>query len=147
MKAMVASTYSMAPATRRYIRSIGVTVFAIALVGTIGQSRGMIRRSLDPTGLVFVDGAFAGLALVMWRLAGRRVIIDDDSIQVTGGLTPRTLRREEILGWQTRRGYRSTRYYVIVPHDEGLGELALPPFLKVDAHFHNWMQSIPKLHE
>jgi hypothetical protein len=137
----------MDPATRRYIRGVGMTVLAIALVGTIGQSRGMIRRSLDPTGLVFVDAAFAGLALVMWRLAGRRVTIDGDSIQVTGGFAPRTLRREEILGWHTRRGYRSSRYYVIVPRDDAQGELALPPFLNVDAHFHDWMRTIPKIGE
>jgi hypothetical protein len=137
----------MNPATRRYIRGVGITVLAIGLVGTIGQSTGAIHRSLDPAGLVFVDAALAGLALIMWRLAGRRVTIDDDSIQVTGGLTPRTLRREEILGWHTRRGYRSTYYYVIVPRDRAQGELALPPFLQVDAHFHDWMRSITKIRE
>jgi hypothetical protein len=147
MDCMPASTYGVDPATRRFIRGVALLLPAIAFIGTVGQLTGLIRRSLDPMGFIFFDAGFAGLAWFIWQRAGRRVIIDEDSIQVTGWLASRTLRRDEILGRHMRRGYRLTYFYVIVPRDRERGELKLPPYLKIDAHFHDWMRSIPKIRE
>src|ERR1700694_1921490 len=99
-------TYGIDPATRRFVRGIAVSLMIIALIGTIGQSSGVIHRSLSPADLVLVDVSFAGLAIGMWLGANRRVIIDENAIQVTGGGRARTLRRAEIFRWRRGGGGR-----------------------------------------
>ena len=140
-------TYGVDPTTRRFIRGIAVSLVIIALIGTIGQSAGVIHRSLSPAGLVFMCISFAGLAVGMWLGTTRRVIIDENTIQVAGWGRTRMLRRDQILGWRTGRAgrFRETFYYIIVPIDRADGELKLPPYLHTDKLFHDWIKSIPRI--
>jgi Bacterial PH domain len=140
-------TYGVAPTTRRFIRGIAVSLVVIALIGTIGQSAGVIHRSLGPAGLVIACVSFTGLAVGMWLSTARRVIIDENTIQVAGWGGTRMLKRDQILGWRTGRAGRfgATFFYIIVPIDRTDGELKLPLYLHTDRLFHDWIKSIPRI--
>lgn len=140
-------TYGMDRATRRFARSIALCLVLIAMIGIIGQSAGMIHRSLSPTGLVFLGVTLGGIAVVIWVGTGRRVIIHADTIQVTGWAGARALTRDQILGWRMGHGGRfgDTPFYIVVPRNRTERELKLPLYLKTDRLFQDWMNSIPRV--
>ena len=139
--------YPVTTSYRVYARFTALLLVSVAVIGTVGQTMGWIRRTISPLGFVLVDSFFAVLAADIWLSAERTVTLRDDGIDLTTWRGTRSLNRSEILGrrfvWGGR--YRSVHMYLIVPVDSHRKGMKLPPSLKIDHHFLSWMNTIPRL--
>jgi len=97
--------------------------------------------------LILVD---LGVVLIWVWLASsyeKRAILHRDAIEVAGWFYSRKLNFAEIRG---RRGSGGSRgafgyAYIFVPLDRRKRQLSLPPSLRTDQIFRDWIRTIPKI--
>lgn len=96
--------------------------------------------------LIVADLAVGLLVTWLGSSYNKRVILYQDAIEVAGWFYSRKLNFAEILGRQTsgsslRAGYA----YIFVPSDKSKRKLVLPPFLRTDQAFRDWVRAIPRI--
>jgi len=121
--------------------------FVIGLAGTVGQLAGVIHRSLTGSQMVAVNGFFLLLVALVAQGLGRTVTITNDAIEVTGWLTNRIMKRDHIKARRIAYGGKQAviAHHVLIPRDPRERELALPPFLRTDRIFNEWLNTIPRV--
>jgi hypothetical protein len=140
--------YSVDARTRRALDAVAMAPVALVIAVSLLDLAGLVNKALTPF-VLFGMGFFAVLcALLLSRSAHRRVVLYEDSIEVSGWFSARKLKRTEILG--RRLGGTDPRnihgsFYIIVPTDKDARELRLPRFLHVDKDFFSWMDKIPSV--
>jgi hypothetical protein len=139
--------YRVDASTRRVLIGIGIVLASFFVMMSALHIAGVMKKPLA-AGDVVADVVFAAWAFWISAAASRRVILNENSIEVIGWFTRRKLMREEIRGhrmgrlaWQAGGG----SYYIVVPIDEHTRELKLPPFLHCDKPFYAWMRTIPHI--
>jgi hypothetical protein len=139
--------YRVDASARRGLIGIGIVVASFFVMMSALHIAGVMKKPLA-AGDVVADVVSAVWAFWISAAASRRVILNENSIEVIGWFTRRKLMREQI------RGYRMGRlawqagggsYYIVVPIDEHTRELKLPPFLHCDKPFYAWMRTIPHI--
>lgn len=140
-------TYPVTTSYRVYARFTALLLVSVAVIGTVGQTMGWIRRTTSLLGFVFFDSFLVLIAAKIWLSAERTVTLREDGIDLHTWRGTRSLNRSEILGrrfvWGGR--YRSVHMYLIVPVDSRRKGIKLPPSLQIDRHFLSWMKTIPRL--
>jgi hypothetical protein len=140
-------TYQIDLRTRRFFCGQGLAIFLLFLAVTPLHVFGYFRHSMSPLSIVAIDALAGVYALWCWAWSSRRVVLYEDAIAVVGWPWMRKLVRQEIRG--RRMGTLPIQagggsFYVIVPLDQNVRDLALPPFLHVDEFFYSWMKAIPE---
>jgi len=141
-------TYSVHASTLRGLDAAATIPLALVIAFSILQLAVPMAEPVSGIDL-FVAGFIAALyTVLLCNLNHRRVILYEDGIAVRSWVSSRRLNRTDILGrrmgrlaWQAGGGSS----YIIVPVDKSAKELRLPPFLRLDTHFHSWMKGIPLL--
>ena len=90
----------------------------------------LIRNPIPPLSLALIDIVVVAGAVWMSSRAGRRVILEENSIEVAGWFGTRKLGRGEIRGrrmGKLPKRVGSSSFYIIVPADASQPELKLPP--------------------
>jgi hypothetical protein len=108
----------------------------------------LIRNPIPPLSLALIDIVVVAGAVWMSSRAGRRVILEENSIEVAGWFGTRKLGRGEIRGrrmGKLPKRVGSSSFYIIVPADASQPELKLPPLLHVDKYFFDWLETIPQI--
>lgn len=97
--------------------------------------------------LIFSDVGVAVLSAWLASSYNKRVILQQEAIEVAGWFYRRKLKFSEIRGWQTTgsSAWPSGYAYIFVPVDRGKRQLALPTFLHTDRIFREWLETIPKI--
>jgi hypothetical protein len=140
--------YSVDARTRRALDAVAIAPLALVIAVSLLDLAGLVNKAVTPLAL-FAMGFFALLyALFFFRRTHRRVVLYEDSIEVSAWFSSRKLRRNEILGRRMggldpQNAYGS--FYIIVPMDKAARELRLPCFLHVDKDFFSWMKEIPNI--
>lgn len=137
--------YAMDKDARRTARALGIFLLALFLVLTLVDLLGWVR---NPPPLYANVVGISGIAIIVIGLflrVNQRVILYENAIEVNGWLFSRKLNRQEIRGWRTGdlpKRIGGASYYILVPMNAGVRELRLPPFLQVDKHFQNWIDTL-----
>jgi hypothetical protein len=132
---------------RRAFNAIALSPLALIISVGFLSLAGLTYKPVTPSALLvmcFLGGLWA---LLLASPAHRRVVLDEEGIEVLGWFSARKLKRSEILGRRMERpgGPYGVEHYVIVPMDKAVRVLRLPPHLNVDKDFQSWMESFPKI--
>jgi hypothetical protein len=123
--------YRVDASTRRVLIGIGIVLASFFVMMSALRIAGVMKKPLA-AGDVVADVVSATWAFWISAAASRRVILNENSIEVIGWFTRRKLMREEIRGYKRVRPSRQAgggSIYIVVPIDGHTRELKLPPFL------------------
>jgi hypothetical protein len=141
-------TYRIDLATRRFFQGFAIFLVIFFSAMTCLHLTGVFARPLSHGDLVWMNLLVVLYAIWSISWANRVVILNEQSIEITGWFGKRALQRGEIEGVRMGRlpvTAGGTSYYIIVPTDRGKRELKLPPFLHTDQQFRSWIASLPRL--
>jgi hypothetical protein len=140
-------TYQVDERTRHAVNFLLIALTGIFVFFTISQLAGIGPRRNSLGDLIFMDLTMAGIVLWLGSGYNRRVILHPDAIEVSGWFYSRKLKFAEIRGRQTTGNSRLPYgyAYIFVPSDTGKRKLALPPALRTDQIFRDWIKTIPKV--
>jgi hypothetical protein len=127
-----------------------VNFFLFALSGlffslTVLYATGVLHFRGSISGMLWVDLMMGMIVLFLGSGYNKRAILYEDSIEVAGWFYSRKLNFAEIRGRQTiaNRGIYSGYAFMLVPSDNGIRKLVLPPYLHTDQFFRDWIKEIP----
>lgn len=141
-------TYRMDRSARRFFHGFALFIVVFFLGLTPLHLLHLIRNPIPPLSLTLIDIPVVAGAVWMSSRADRRVILEENSIEVAGWFGTRKLSRGEIRGrrmGKLPKRVGSSSFYIIVPADSGKAELKLPPLLHVDKCFFDWLETIPQV--
>ena len=140
-------TYQVDERTRNVVNFLLIALTGLFVFFMISQLAGIGSRRNSPSGLIFTDLTMAGIVLWLGSGYNKRVILHPDAIEVSGWFYSRKLKFAEIRGRQTTANSRLPYpyAYVFVPSDHSKRKLALPPALRTDQIFRDWIKTIPKV--
>jgi hypothetical protein len=141
-------TYRIDQSTCRFFEGLAFFLVVLFSIATCLQLMRVFARPLSHRDLAWIDLSVALFALWCVWWAKRLVVLDEQSIEMTGWFWKRKLRRDEISG--IRMGhlpytYGGSSYYIVVAADRSKKNLNLPPFLHTDQQFQSWIQTLPQL--
>lgn len=144
---------------RTYRRNDGLRYGMVGLLVVYAAYSGVITAVLHGFGILQgrLDVRHAVLCIVILAsgffvaaYTSERVILYSNAIEVVGWFSRRKLMREEIRGYRIGRlrGPKlHTPYFILVPLDQNVEELALPEWLHFQRLFAEFINGIPPLDE
>jgi hypothetical protein len=139
-EAIYPRVYRVEPAARHVFQAFGYGASVLVVGGRILVTAP--RR--DPMMDLFGVAAVALFLLIAIVTGKRRAVLREDGIESIWWFRPRYLALDQIAG--RRMGYLRMRagevtYYILIAKDGR--ELKLPPLLRYDRPFHDWMNRFP----
>ena len=126
------------------------------ILGTVAISAGGVGAWYLGTGDEVREGAqvmlaaicagflLLGIYLAAW-VSRIRLTLREDAIELTGVVTTRSLRRDQIAGYRTLTPGNGPPILVLVPRDDYCGKLKIPVMFRYDRAFRDYLATLPDL--